>query len=49
VLAQPEEAMPGRLIRYVDSAEQAQEVRYFGRDVDHSTTRRLERGGPDVF
>ncbi len=49
VLGQPEEAMPGRLIRYVDAAEQAQEVRYFGRDGDHPAPRRLQRGGPEGF
>ncbi|MBT8403198.1 MAG: hypothetical protein KJP18_05020 [Gemmatimonadetes bacterium] len=49
VLAQPEEAMPGRLIRYVDASEAAQELRYFGRDADHSSPRRLERGTPDMF
>lgn len=48
VLGQPEEPMPGRLIRYVDSAEEAQELRYFGRDAEPGP-RRLERGGPEVF
>ncbi len=49
VLGQPEEPMPGRLIRYVDSSEEAQEVRYFGRDAE-AGPRRLERGGaPEVF
>lgn len=48
VLGQPEEPMPGRLIRYVDSTEEAQELRYFGRDAEPGP-RRLERGGPEVF
>lgn len=30
VLGQPTEAMPARLIRYVDASEEAQELRYFG-------------------
>lgn len=30
VLGQPTDPMPARLIRYVDAAEEAQEVRYFG-------------------
>lgn len=47
-LGQPEEPMPGRLIRYVDSTEDAQELRYFGRDAEPGP-RRLERGGPDLF
>lgn len=50
VLGQPEEPMPGRLIRYVDSAEGAQEVRYFGRDTDPMPrSQRLEPGAPEVF
>lgn len=48
VLGQSEEPMPGRLIRYVDSTEEAQEVRYFGRDAE-AGPRRLERGAPEVF
>ncbi|MEK9500746.1 hypothetical protein [Gaopeijia maritima] len=48
VLGQPEEVMPGRLIRYVDATEEAQELRYFGRDAEPGP-RRLERGGPEVF
>lgn len=48
VLGQPEEPMPGRLIRYVDAAEDAQELRYFGRDSEPGP-RRLEQGGPDMF
>jgi hypothetical protein len=30
VLGQPTEAIPGRLVRYVDASEAAQELRYFG-------------------
>lgn len=48
VLGQPEEAMPGRLIRYVDASGEAQELRYFGRESE-AGPRRLERGAPEVF
>jgi hypothetical protein len=48
VLGQPEDPMPGRLIRYVDAAEHAQEVRYFGGDGDGGP-RRLQRGSADLF
>jgi hypothetical protein len=48
VLGQPEEAMPGRLIRYVDATEEAQELRYFGRDAE-AGPRRIERGASELF
>lgn len=47
-LGQPTEPMPGRLIRYVDATESAQEVRYFGGQGDDQP-RRLHRGGGEVF
>lgn len=52
VVGQPTEAMPGRLIRYVDASAEAQEQRYFGGDgADGSRTspRRLGRSTSDFF
>jgi hypothetical protein len=52
VLGQPTEAMPGRLIRYVDASKPAQEQRYFGGDgADGARTapRRLGRSSSDFF
>ena len=47
VLGQPTEAIPGRLVRYVDSSEAAQEVRYFGGQ--GGDARRLSSAQPTIF
>jgi len=50
VLGQPTEAMPARLIRYVDPAEEAQEMRYFGHHGGGgSDPRRLQGPGAQQF
>jgi hypothetical protein len=48
VLGQPTEPMPSRLIRYVDAAESAQEVRYFGGQGDEGP-RKLHSPVGEVF
>lgn len=49
VLGQPAEPMPARLIRYVDAAEEQQELRYFGGHADESHPRRLQRSTGELF
>jgi hypothetical protein len=41
--------MPARLIRYVDAAEEQQELRYFGGHADESHPRRLQRSTGELF
>ena len=50
VLGQPGEAMPARLIRYVDASEEAQELRYFGgQSGSGNDPRRLQRPSAELF
>jgi hypothetical protein len=51
VLGQPTEPMPARLIRYVDPAEDAQEMRYFGHHGSGSGSdpRRLQGPGAQLL
>ncbi len=49
VLGQPTEAMPARLIRYVDATENAQEQRYFGGQSTNDGNRTLQRPSAELF
>lgn len=49
VLGQPTEAMPARLIRYLDASENAQELRYFGGQSGSDDTRKLQRPSAELF